>query len=150
MGPGALAQQGAPAPAAGSSPGPAQGPTPEQAAQIIERLSAPYLGPSGSAQTVYGAVPAGLPLALGAPIDVLVSFRAVYGNNVAYRVLLSSALDPEAALHALDAQLATSGWRGFGGSSARIGFLSPQADQYRNYYLQRPVATVRATRPMST
>lgn len=113
-------------------------PTPEQALQIIERLGGQYGGPNGPAQIVYGAVPAGLPVTLRAPIDVLVSFRTVYGSSVSYRLLLGSDAAPDAALKALDAQLSASGWRAFGNFGPRSGFVPTVNEQYRSYYRETP------------
>lgn len=127
----ALAQQVTPPAVTGQ-------PTPEQAQQIIERLGGQYGGPNGPAQIVYGAVPAGLPVTLSAPIDVLVSFRSVYGSNVAYRLLLGSAATPDEALKALDAQLNAGGWKTFGNYGVRSGFVSTVNEQYRNYYRETP------------
>lgn len=113
-------------------------PTPAQAQQIIERLSVQFGGPNTPTNIVYGAVPTALPLKLGAPINVLVSFRLAYGSNVMYRILLDSAATPEAAVQGVSEQLAATGWKHVDPYTPRGGFESPQAEQSRTFAFVNP------------
>jgi len=130
----ALAQQSP----GGNAPAVTGQPTPKQAQQIIERLSWQYTGPNPPTHVVYGAVPAALPVRLTAPIDVLVSFRMVYGSNVTHRILLGSDDAPDVVLQAVGAQLAATGWKPVYAYTPRAGFQSPQAEQSRTFYYVIP------------
>ncbi|MBB5233665.1 hypothetical protein [Deinococcus budaensis] len=111
-------------------------PTPEQAAQVIERLFGSMYGPGADTQLTYGAVPATLPLRLDPRLGVIASLRTSGngGQFVQHRVLLSSALSAEQALAALTQSLAATGWKPLPNYGQPVGFVTGQTLRNAGFY----------------
>ncbi|WP_216322620.1 hypothetical protein [Deinococcus aestuarii] len=111
-------------------------PTPEQAAQLIDRLFRTMYGPGGNVQLLYGTLPATLPLQLDPRLTVLASVRtsAQGGQFVQHRILLSTALSPDEARAALQTSLEGTGWKARPNDGQPIGFATQQTVRSTSFY----------------
>ncbi|WP_216322556.1 hypothetical protein [Deinococcus aestuarii] len=111
-------------------------PTPEQAAQVIERLLPGVGDPNVENEITYGTLPPSLPLRLDGRFEVLAALRTTTnrGQFVTHRIFLRTDLPADQAQEALRRVLTGGGWRALPGQGQPFGFVSPQAPSSSAFY----------------